>query len=150
MYGHVLVIDDQPWNIEGLRQATVGDLNSFIFVTAAQDALYVLYEYDINHEVELIACNVGMSSGDICQFIRTVRDDIHWCSVPLLCYCVTAELELESLRVVAETYDADELIASSTFDPQVICLEARRWLARGRRMLPPQEFGGYDDFASSS
>jgi CheY-like chemotaxis protein len=150
MYGHVLVVDDQPSNIESLQQATAGDLNSFIFVTAVPAALYVLYEYDINHEVELIACNVGVGDGDICQLIRTVKNDSHWSSVPLLCYSVTTELELESLRLVAETCGADELIASSTFDPHVICLEARRWLARGRRLLPPQEFGGYDDFASSS
>jgi CheY-like chemotaxis protein len=84
MYGHVLVVDDQPLNIERLQQATAGDLNGFIFVTSIPAALYVLYEYDINHEVELIACNVGVGDGDICQFIRTVKNDSHWSSLPLL------------------------------------------------------------------
>jgi len=150
MYGHVLVVDDQPLNIQCLRQASAGDLHGFIFVTEAQAALYVLYEYDINHDVELIICNVNLGSGDIYEFIRTVKSDSHLSATPLLGYCVTSELELESVRVAAETYGADEFIASSTFDAQVVCTEARRWLARGRRPLPPQQFGGYDDFASPS
>ncbi|MGH7488086.1 MAG: hypothetical protein ACREMY_21185 [bacterium] len=147
MYGQILVLDDQINNIEAL-QAAKPFWQEYLFVTDVQMALYVLYEYDINNDLDLVACNIQLRAGDAFEFIKRVKNDTHLRRLPLLCYSVTSNLGLEAVRVVAESLGADEFIASAQFDAQVLCREAQNWLPYNRGFIPPDggAFGGMDDF----
>lgn len=147
MFGQALVLDDQPLNVEEL-QNTKSTVHEYLFVSEVKTALYVLYEYDIDHSLDVIACNVNLRNGDVFEFLKGVKSDPRLSTIPLICYCVTPDLGLQALRVVAETLGADEFIASNSFDSRTVCREIERWLAKGRRYMPPPELGGFDDYAS--
>jgi CheY-like chemotaxis protein len=147
MFGHALVVDDQTCNVESLQQMK-SSVHDYVFVSDTRTALYVLYEYEIDHNLDVIACNANMLNGDVFEFLRAVKGELHLSTIPLVCYCVTPNLGLQSLRVVAETLGADEFIASNAFDAKTVCREIERWLTRGHGYGPPTELGGYDGFAS--
>jgi CheY-like chemotaxis protein len=150
MYGHVLVLDDQMRHIADL-QATKSELHEYFFVTNPYSALYLLLEYDVDHDLDLIACNVNLRAGDVFAFIKQVKADRQLSGIPLVCYCVTPDLEFDSIRAVAETLGADELIASTTFDAATICHEIDHLVAPGRRFMPhPGFIGKPDDFATDN
>ncbi len=148
MFGQALVLDDQALNVENM-QNTKSTIHEYVFVSEIKTALYVLYEYDIDHCLDVIACNANLHNGDVFEFLKAVKSDQRLMNIPLICYCVTPDLGLQALRVVAETLGADEFIASNSFDARTVCREIERWLIKGRRYMPPPEFGSYDDFANS-
>ncbi|HEY9776885.1 MAG TPA: hypothetical protein V6C81_24185 [Planktothrix sp.] len=149
MTGHVLILDDQVRHIADI-QATKSDDNQYFFVTNPYSALYLLLEYDVDHDLDLIACNVNLRGGDVSQFIKQVKADRQLSTIPVVCYCVTSDLALESIRSVAETLGVDELIASSTFDAETICHEIDHLVEPGSRVTPPFEFGGAEDFSANN
>jgi response regulator RpfG family c-di-GMP phosphodiesterase len=147
MFGRALVIDDQPYHIESMQQSK-SLMHDYLFVGDTRTALYVLYEYDINHSLDVIVCNANLPNSDVFEFVRAVKHESHLNNIPLLCYCVTADLGVQNLQMVAETLGADELIACNQFDGETVCHEIERWLAHGRCFEPPTGMGGLDDFAS--
>jgi CheY-like chemotaxis protein len=146
MADHVLVLDDNPFNVERMQQ--FASSAQYVFVADPKMAMYVFYEYDVDRDLRVIACNVGLRSGDVFEFLRTIKSHPGLATLPLICYCVAPDLSLDALRVVAETLGADEFIASYTFDAQTICSEVQHWLAMTSGFSLPPETWGYDDFAA--
>ena len=144
---HALILDDNPWNMEALR-ACKSDHSEYHFVGDAQQALYVLYEFDIEHEVAVIACNVNLISSDAFAFLQPLNQDFNLSGLPVICYSVSSDVNASALETVLEALGADELIVCNWFDAKAICAEIDNWLTRHRFIPPP--FYGLDDFASPS
>lgn len=147
MFGQALVLDDQLKNVDDMQNTKLV-AHEYLFVSEVKAALYVMYEYDIDNNLDVIACNVNLNNGDVFEFLNAVKSDPRLASIPLICYCVTPDLGLQALRVVAETLGADEFIASNAFDSRTVCREIDRWLTRRTQYLPPPEMGGFDDYAN--
>jgi len=146
MFGQALIIDDCAGYVECMTRVRSPQYE-YLFVNDTRTALYLLYEYDIDHCFQVIACNANIRGGDVFEFLRTLKKVPHLSSLPVVSYCVTSDLDLQALRVIAETLGADEFIASSSFDANTVCSEIERWLAHGHGLVPPWKWDGYDDMA---
>lgn len=140
MRGQALILDDYDGNIQSMQDMRCA-VYDYLFVSDVKSALYVLYEFDVSHKLDVLACNANLKNGDVFEFVKMVKTDARLLNLPLICYCVTPDLGIQALRVVAEAMGADEFIAVSEFDARTICREIDRWLARGSGFVPPPELG---------